>query len=608
MGTASDSDIDAMLIEWAGGIENIGRNTNLGRTVRSQYGVAKSREWKRINALPRRRWESAPDLAQLCDLLTRYMRPEGFTPTGDTERDMPLRPVQAAILRDAAELKGAVGPIRVGGGKTLVSALAPELMGAERPILLVRSRLVKKTLKALDHIRKIYRVHPELRVISYEDLSRAKNENLLWELRPDLIISDEAHRIKYGARRKRVEAYFNDFPQTMYLPMSGTLTKRSLKDMHHHFLWAMKPRLCPLPIHWPTLTDWSDAVDSLKKNELERRVAPGALLDWCEEGETPRQGLHRRLVETPGIVASLLEDDCNASITITKWPARLPAELSGAIAKLRSDWETPNGDICAEAVDVWRHARELSSGFYYRWDPPAPREWMDARRAWNSFVRHITKRGRWNGQRADSRLLVENIASRLTSQPDEYREWVRVRDSFKPNTVAEWVSYDVVEAAVEWLLRKKEPPGICWVEHVEAQKEIAKRAGVELYGAGRDDIEEATGPIVASIAAQAEGNNLQHSYHRNLIFAPPSSGDTWEQLIGRTHRFGQKADDVSFEVALPCDDLRDSFAQALADSRYLNDVQGPQKLCVADITIEGLTPPDQKTTVSLIDGLKGSLS
>lgn len=608
MGTASDSDIDAMLIEWAGGIENIGRNTNLGRTVRSQYGVAKSREWKRINALPRRRWESAPDLAQLCDLLTRYMRPEGFTPTGDTERDMPLRPVQAAILRDAAELKGAVGPIRVGGGKTLVSALAPELMGAERPILLVRSRLVKKTLKALDHIRKIYRVHPELRVISYEDLSRAKNENLLWELRPDLIISDEAHRIKYGARRKRVEAYFNDFPQTMYLPMSGTLTKRSLKDMHHHFLWAMKPHLCPLPIHWPTLTDWSDAVDSLKKNELERRVAPGALLDWCEEGETPRQGLHRRLVETPGIVASLLEDDCNASITITKWPARLPAELSGAIAKLRSDWETPNGDICAEAVDVWRHARELSSGFYYRWDPPAPREWMDARRAWNSFVRHITKRGRWNGQRADSRLLVENIASRLTSQPDEYREWVRVRDSFKPNTVAEWVSYDVVEAAVEWLLRKKEPPGICWVEHVEAQKEIAKRAGVELYGAGRDDIEEATGPIVASIAAQAEGNNLQHSYHRNLIFAPPSSGDTWEQLIGRTHRFGQKADDVSFEVALPCDDLRDSFAQALADSRYLNDVQGPQKLCVADITIEGLTPPDQKTTVSLIDGLKGSLS
>lgn len=608
MGTASDSDIDAMLIEWAGGIENIGRNTNLGRTVRSQYGVAKSREWKRINALPRRRWESAPDLAQLCDLLTRYMRPEGFTPTGDTERDMPLRPVQAAILRDAAELKGAVGPIRVGGGKTLVSALAPELMGAERPILLVRSRLVKKTLKALDHIRKIYRVHPGLRVVSYEDLSRAKNENLLWELSPDLIISDEAHRIKYGARRKRVEAYFNDFPQTMYLPMSGTLTKRSLKDMHHHFLWAMKPRLCPLPIHWPTLTDWSDAVDSLKKNELERRVAPGALLDWCEEGETPRQGLHRRLVETPGIVASLLEDDCNASITITKWPARLPAELSGAIAKLRSDWETPNGDICAEAVDVWRHARELSSGFYYRWDPPAPREWMDARRAWHSFVRHITKLGRWNGQRADSRLLVENIASRLTSQPDEYREWVRVRDSFKPNTVAEWVSYDVVEAAVEWLLRKKEPPGICWVEHVEAQKEIAKRAGVELYGAGRDDIEEATGPIVASIAAQAEGNNLQHSYHRNLIFTPPSSGDTWEQLIGRTHRFGQKADDVSFEVALPCDDLRDSFAQALADSRYLNDVQGPQKLCVADITIEGLTPPDQKTTVSLIDDLKGSLS
>ena len=53
--------------------------------------------------------------------------------------------------------------------------------------------------------------------------------------------------------------------------------------------------------------------------------------------------------------------------------------------------------------------------------------------------------------------------------------------------------------------------------------------------------------VCASPRAHGTGKNLQQ-FARNLVANPPSDGATWEQLIGRTHRQGQEADEVTVEV------------------------------------------------------------
>lgn len=574
--TPSKISFKERLLELAGGLETLGKNTNIGRDILAR-GVPASKEWRRINDLPRRRWEAAPDLEELTWLLTRWLRP----PNPIRENPLTLWPVQAAVLRELHDVKGAFCPIRVGGGKTAISLLAASVLPVRCPILVVRSRLVDKTIRSWQVLKRHFRIHTALQVLAYEDLSQAKNKDLLWRLKPDMLIFDECHRLRQGtARTKRVNAYFQDFPQTVCLAMSGTITKRSLRDFQHILRWCVKDLLCPLPLHWPTLQDWADAVDSLKPSEEERRVAPGVLTQWCEEGESVRQGVQRRLTESFGVVASLREEDVDATLVISDWGVPLPKECAEAIHKLENDWETPNGDICSEPVEVWRHTREYACGYGYYWDPPAPRDWLDARRAWKSFVRDIVKRGKWQGERADSELLVTSICARLSPQPQEYIRWIGIRHSFTPNKVAQWLSYNVVLAAVDWL---KKEQGICWADSIELQRKVAATAMVPLFGAGVDGIEQARGPIVASMHAQSEGNNLQ-AYNRNLILTVPSAGDAMEQLLARTHRPGQEADDVRFDLHLPCQRLRDSFGQALTDARYLEAIQGPQKLSIADIT------------------------
>jgi hypothetical protein len=57
--------------------------------------------------------------------------------------------------------------------------------------------------------------------------------------------------------------------------------------------------------------------------------------------------------------------------------------------------------------------------------------------------------------------------------------------------------------------------------------------------------------------------------------------------LGRTHREGQEADEVSYDVMFACKEQMDGFLQALADARYLQDTLGsPQKLLYADLVLD----------------------
>jgi hypothetical protein len=69
--------------------------------------------------------------------------------------------------------------------------------------------------------------------------------------------------------------------------------------------------------------------------------------------------------------------------------------------------------------------------------------------------------------------------------------------------------------------------------------------------------------------------------------SPPASGKTWEQLLGRTHRPGQMADEVEVTVRLGHYTARDQLRQATADAKFITATTGQfQRLLAADFAAE----------------------
>src|SRR5678816_4636049 len=123
---------------------------------------------------------------------------------------MTLRPIQALALVEAAETGGLFAPIRVGGGKTLLSLLLPVVLGAERPLLLLPAKLIEKTRRAMHALQQHWRIARHTRLVSYELLGRAQAAELLDRFEPDLIIAcllytsdaaDERSSVDLGGRR-----------------------------------------------------------------------------------------------------------------------------------------------------------------------------------------------------------------------------------------------------------------------------------------------------------------------------------------------------------------------------------------------------------------------
>lgn len=536
--------------------------------------VSKSKEFLRIEALPRRDWEKDPSLPDAISLLTDYLK----TPEGS----MVLWPEQAAALRDCHDCGGLFAPIAVGRGKALVSLLAPVVMEAKNPLLLVPAALRDQTnLKVIPEMKKHWNLHPNLSVRGYSELSLAHQASMLEELSPDLIVMDECHLVKNrrAARTRRLIRYLASNPDVPVVALSGTMTRKSLRDYHQLILWALGEG-APVPETWNELQDWADALD-VGVPDVER-VHPGALKRLCSSGESVREAFGRRLYQTPGVVATG-EHELGTSLQILKWEIEPPPKVLQALEEMRETWETPGGEEFIEAVDLWRHGRTVALGFYYKWDPPPPRDWLIARREWKAYVRDILMRSR----KIDSELQVWNLcAANKTLRVDHpWHSWKAIKDTFKINSIPVWNDDFAIKQAAKWLDEYK---GICWVEHIAFGQRLSEMSGFPYFGGGDKasrEILDAEGPIIASIAAHSEGKNLQR-YSENLVVSPPSSGKKWEQAVGRTHRAGQQADVVRFWVSYFCTEHKASFSQARLEAKYIQDSFGSrQKLLYADIAL-----------------------
>jgi hypothetical protein len=541
--------------------------------------VGRDDEFRRIEALPRR-------LAPVVDagMLTRYLR----TPTGTQS----LRENQAASLSDLYDFGGLFGMQGTGAGKTLISLLAPMLPHpqnpqapwVQRPVLLVPASLKYKTEDVdIPFYRQHWRLHPHLRIVSNQLLQTLPNKDLLRRYMPDLIVLDEAHeyRNRTAARTKRLLAYLKENPDTKLVVLSGTLTKRSIKDYWHLLRYAL-PRHCPLPLHWPTLQEWSEALDEDVPDA--RRRLPGALVRFCAQNENPRQGFRRRLTETPGVVATK-ESSCDASLNVfEKHPVRVDPLVVQAFARMRDTNTTPSGDELTDRFNVWRRTKELAYGFFYRWIWPnntPDAEWLAKRKTWRKFVRETLENNR---RGLDSERAVAQACEQGLYDPTALTEWQGVKKRYYPHPPREavWVSDYLLREAATWM---QENVGLVWVEHDAVGKRLATISGAPYFGAGDDGIARYDRTCVVSVHAHGKGQNLQR-FTKNLHLCCPSGGDIWEQVVARTHRFGQTADEVSVEVYLHCLELWEAFEKARSDARYIEDSTGQaQKLNIATMSV-----------------------
>lgn len=562
--------------------------------------VRNTEDLKRILNLPRR--SSDGDYSKLVRDLTELLRTEKGT--------MTLRPVQALALHDIGVNGGALLPIGVGEGKTLIFALAAYILDAKRPMGLLPAGLIQKTERELRILSQHWLIPTTLRLYSYDMLGRSSAADELDNYSPDAIICDEVHRLKNSgaACTRRVARYMAKNRSTSFVGMSGTIMRDSIRDFAPALFWALKEK-APLPLDPHELDEWSSAIEEPKASrygeEIER-TKPGALLSLCspeeltkDEVTAVRSGFRRRLVETPGVVATGGKGEhVGASIRITGKTYKLKPVSDEHFARLRNAMVTPDGWELLNGVDVWRHAKELAIGFHSIWDPRPPSDWLDPRKRWGAFVRAIL-----SGSRTlDSPEQVETAV--LAGKIDDggaLADWAGVKETYTPNIVEIWHDDTVIKIVSDWAKK----PGIVWTEHVFFAKRLAEETGMPYYGpqglnAAGQYIEDSTAPtIIASTDANRDGKNLQHKWSRNLMVGPPDGWDAFQQCVARTHRPGQQADEVTVDVLLGCREHIKAWRGIEAGTVAAKDtIGGMPKLLLADVIF-----PDEFE----LSGLRGNM-
>jgi hypothetical protein len=238
--------------------------------------------------------------------------PNGSAPT--------LRPVQLEALSEIATYGGALLPLGVGEGKTLVSFLAGPAAGARRTILIVPSALRQKTSSDYATWNSFFTLSEDLVIVGSSEISVQAGTSLLDRLveglepHAALVFLDEAHEFKdfASARTKRLLRFAERHPGVRFVCASGTLTKRRLAEFAHLSELALGER-SPVPRSRGHLDAWSACIDVGGKPAPAHWHLVDRLVVWAGEPaggrgdarrDAARRAFRRRLHTAPGVVTT----------------------------------------------------------------------------------------------------------------------------------------------------------------------------------------------------------------------------------------------------------------------------------------------------------------
>lgn len=526
----------------------------------------------RISRIARRAWR---DRAAEAAGLNAVLRAPGGSQT--------LHDIQAVSLLEAWDVgSGVCVYSRVGTGKTLMIGLLPTLMAAHprtpctRPLIVVPGSLREKTEAEFASARAHWRVAHQYWLESYTALAQESRADILDERQPDMLLFDEPDGLRrINATSRRIGRYLQSRRERGLHTFCGffhaTPYRDAITDCGHMINWALGES-SPLPSDPVELGQWSswlDQEDGLGKISFTKyfgeppRLAPDGptpdAVAWSEDR------FRERVTSCPGLI---LSDDTFTGSELSVHVHNVDPGLNREFEMLRTLWQKPDGFQLADGSEAsdpdevntwstWAVARQMAIGMFYRADPAPPKAWMAARKVWFDYVRAMIEapNSKFDTEK-QVRTACEKAAERGGRKSTELETWLRLKDTFVPNAVPVWMSTHALDAAKAWGSRG---PGIIWTDHVAFGQRLAQETGWAFYGQrgldslGRriEDAPSAT-PVIASRLANQRGRNLQHSFSRNLIMAVPNAGVDFEQLLGRTHRHGQRASKVSVDIYCAC--------------------------------------------------------
>jgi hypothetical protein len=520
---------------------------------------------------------NAPPASQSLEQeLTELMR----TPTGTRM----FRPLQARALVSAHEAGGLFCNAAVGMGKTDVCAVAMQLLGGARPMVLTEASNIPQMRADFQKLRQHWQMPSHYWLEAYEKLGSPLHANLLEERNPTCLILDEAHKnkhVKVSARARRVDRWRRANPQVPVLCLSGS-PGSELEDYAHLLLWAI-----------PSLAGDLIPVDA------EGRPGGADFKLLCKrlkdpEEEAFRSDFRERLCAMPGVVIS--------PDTFTEKPIRIvhtvldtPAEMEPHWEQLRDVGEAPDGWFLEGPAEQWGLARCLSNGMYYEHVPRPPEPWREARTNWYRFCRELIEDEKAPGGPWDTEGQVARGVLAGSLPRDLYDAWVAIKDTYQPEIKTTWLSSHTVDYAVQWGKEHLEQTAdtrqgggaIVWVEQTGVGEELARRTRWPYYASGAtnakgEHVRNAKAPIIiCAVKSCGTGKNLQR-YSRNLFLSPPSNNDQAEQWFGRTHRSGQPQGEVFVELVYGCLEDWNAIVKAEAEARDVEiDLTTPQKLSLA---------------------------
>lgn len=575
-----------------------------------RQGVRRTGELERVAKLPRRKI----DLTNVVDLTEEFLiKARCFDGGCDLcdggKKDARLTPAQSLALAEARERRGLFAELPVGSGKTLLGILLGVATRGERPVFLMPPRTYRQVRDVqLPRIARHFRVNPDLELVPYSRLRQKDGAQVLPRLRPDRLILDEAHAMRYRTSKqtKAVLWFMKSNPSTLCYLMTGT--PGSKLEHYYHLLDLALRTGSPLPRRYHEVNEWGQAADE----DAEERLAPGALTtafpETCavpgcgrpatrhhEEDEDgvdargycqghsggkyfddvvlARRAIRQRYRETPG-VAWAPADDCPASLVLVR--SKEPKEDSAVRAvrlEAEKTWVIEDEEI-PDGVAMWRLQRQLALGFYYRWRWPFGQKdhvWLQARQEWNRACRDYLSRAARPGVDSEGTLRAAVRAGEVPHLKAVLDNWhAAQRGKPDPETEPVWLSMDVVHYAAAWA---KRTGGVVWYEPIAFGAALRGVSDVPALGQGEQQrVLELAGrprgekvPVALSFA-HAEGMNLQR-WDRALVLSVPSGAKKLEQLLGRHHRRGQKSDEVIYTFGVGTPAMGQSLDAAIAEAR-----------------------------------------
>ncbi len=504
-----------------------------------------------------------------------------------------LLPVQVDALAEL-ERTGAGGFFEIGAGfgKTLISFLAPYVLGAQRTVLVVPPRLVPKTFRALKDWRPVFPEIPEITVVSTSRLSSKKGAETLFDHVPDLLVVDEAHAVMAltSARGIRLLDYVNTYPHCRVVYLSGTMGDKPFTQVAAALDVTLRER-SPAPRGDRNLVSkWAQVIDHKAQPSKEDIAYLAPLAAWAKEPPTQdgiRRAWRQRRTTAPGVLATS-ENALSTSLEMTCWRCRTdpPAVLTDAIVALTERWELPDGTELVEALDFHRYAANLATGFWYRTTyTPKPRAapdvretWLERRAAWSRELRRQILYIGTPGLDSPGRI-VEAIARGEGSVAlhRAYEGWLAVREDLTVTREAVWLWPELVDAAVEHLRTSR---GVLWYSSTAWGEALAAR-GVSVHGRGTEPPAARLDNPACAIRVHGTGQDLQ-AWDRGFVVEPPRGRDAWEQLLARHHRHGQRADTVLYEVNATLWPSRAALQAAIKGARFTEQVtRQPQRILYA---------------------------